>query len=95
MPEPALVIDLRSDYCLCSALPLARTGLCFSAAGVFAAVSASNFLGFFYAARLMKRSLATSKSSLAGKRPIDDYIADWRVLAGGTARRAVDRTDAE
>ena len=63
-------------------------GSFFGAAGVFAAISVSNVLGFLYAARLMKRSLAESGSELADKRAIDDYVADWRMIAGRIGKRA-------
>ncbi len=69
-------------------VPLALAGSFFGAVGVFAAISLSNILGFVYAARLMKRCLAQSGSTLADKRVLDDYLADWRAIADRLGKRA-------
>ena len=71
--------------------PLAWLGSLFGAAGLFAAISLANVLGGAYAARTMRRCLRASDSDLARRRPVEDYIADWRAvtrrLAGGGNRR--------
>ena len=60
--------------------PLASLGALFGAVGLFAAVSLANVLGGVYAARTMRRCLRAADSDLARRRPVDDYIADWRTV---------------
>ena len=71
--------------------PLASLGALFGAVGLFAAVSLANVLGGVYAARTMRRCLRAADTDLARRRPVDDYIADWRAvtrrLSGSGSRR--------
>lgn len=69
--------------------PLAWLGSFFGAGGLFAAISLANVLGGIYAARTMRRCLRATDSDLARRRPVDDYLADWRAvtrrLSGGAS----------
>lgn len=88
-PRGALQVLLVKSFLFTA--PLAIAGSFFGAWGVFAAISLSNLLGAVYAAWAMRRELRRSHSALADRRPIDDYVADWRGLA---ARITPGRTDA-
>ena len=63
-------------------LVLVFLGSLFGVTGVFVGISASNFVGAIYAARVMKRHLASEGSMLASRRPLEDYAEDLRTLVG-------------
>ena len=60
--------------------PLASVGALFGAGGLFAAISLANILGGVYAARTMQRCLRAADSDLARRRPVEDYVSDWRAV---------------
>ncbi len=81
MMKPGEALKVLLVKTLIFAVPLATLGSFFGASGIFAAIAASNALGFFYATKLMRRSFRDENSALQSRVPLNDYVSDLRRVA--------------
>ena len=80
--EPGKALRILFVKAIVLTAPLAWLGSAFGVLGIFAGLAVSNLLGAAFAARMMKRHLASSGSPLSARSPWRDYAGDLSALAG-------------